>query len=170
MVEITTTFTWVLQEYEVLHEKKRGKQETSCLQNLGKVVIWKPTLTPALPEILITETMLVSKKQQGQPRFYKKVSQLMQTANKLFGNDAKCKRKDDATRSERTRKGVYMDTACKSGNRTGKQHLHLLHIPQPELLIFWLEWCWKAFPIKGPKIEQATWCLNLLPQSSRNRH
>jgi len=45
----------------------------------------------------------------------------MQTANKHFGNDAKCKRKDDETRSERTRK-VYMDTACKFDNRTEKQH------------------------------------------------
>lgn len=49
-----------------------------------------------------------------------------------------------------------MDTDCKSGNRTRKQHLHLMHIPQPELVISCLEWCWKAFPIEGPKMEQAT--------------
>lgn len=96
---------------------------------------------------------------QGQPRFYTKVSQLMQTANKLFGNDARYKRKDYETRSERTRQDVYMDAACKFDNRTEKQH------PPPhahtekaisssashDLIISQLEWCWKGSPFRGPK-------------------
>lgn len=85
----------------------------------------------ALPESLITETKLGSRQHQSwalfnskdRQDFIKKVSQLMQTANKLVGNDAKCKRNDDETRSERTRKQVHMDTACKFDNRTEKQHL-----------------------------------------------
>lgn len=42
-----------------------GKKEMSCLQKLGKVVKWKPTLIPALPEILIVETMVMSRQQQS---------------------------------------------------------------------------------------------------------
>lgn len=46
----------------------------------------------------------------------------MQTANKVLGNDAKCKNKDDETKSETTRKEVYLNTAWKSDNGTKKQH------------------------------------------------
>lgn len=83
----------------------------------------------------------------------------MQTANKLFGNYAKCKRNDNETISERTRKEVHMDSACKFDNGAEEQHLptHIhtkptgLYIPQPELVMSWLEWCWKASPTGDSK-------------------
>lgn len=109
----------------------------------------------ALPEILITETKPGSRHHQSwallnskdRQDFIKEISQLVQTANKLFGNYAKCKRNDNETRSERTRKEVHMDSACKFDNGAEEQHLptHIhtkptgLYIPQPELVMSWLE-------------------------------
>lgn len=95
----------VLHEHKALHEKTKSRRE---------VVKWKAMLMLALPESLITETKPGSRQHQSwallkskdRQHFIKEVSQLVQTANKLFGKYAKCKKNDNETRSEKNRKKI----------------------------------------------------------------
>lgn len=140
----------------------------SCVQNLGKVVKRKPTLTPALPEILITETMLMSRQQQSWTLLNSKDSQdfikkflswcrlqisflgMMPNAR---GRTMKPNLKEPGKKftwilPASLTTGLKSDTLhpMHTQKATGSSTSHDLNWSSPGG-----EWCWKALPLRGPK-------------------
>lgn len=164
----------VLQEHKALHEKtKRLREVVKWKPMLMAGITWEPHYRNKAWEK--TTPILGFTQQQGQTTFYKR--SLCRWQISFFGKYAKCKRNDNETRSERTRKKVHMDTAWKFDNGTEEQHLPT-HTQNPQVILHPTTWAGPLLErvmLEGSanerlKVEQASWCLNLLPQSSRKKH
>lgn len=175
IVEMTKLLQ-VLQEYKALHEKSKS---------LRKVVKWKPMLILALPESLITEIKLGSRQHQSwallnskdRQDFIKKVSQPVQMANKLFWNDAKCKRNDKSNLKEPGRKLTWVLPASLTMGLKSST-FQPTHTQNPQVALHPKTWAGHLLAgmmaedstNEGFKMEHASWCLNLLPWSSRKNY